>query len=198
MPLLTLELRRPTFSVVHAASSNYYSVVVKGTELHLSNLFAAALFTASLASAATGIDKISAYNGTWKSQTVSFATPYSKPGKESLTIKNQCWRTANYYACEQFVDGKSSALSVYTYNSKDDVYSVYGVPSDGSDAHRGKLIIKDNVWTFPWQEQQQGKTIYFQVVNVFTSPTTIEYRQEFSSDNIHWTVMSKGSEQRQP
>jgi hypothetical protein len=38
--------------------------------------------------------------------------------------------------------------------------------------------------------------VYFQVVNTFTAPETIEYRQEFSEDQQHWTVTAKGLEHK--
>ena len=41
----------------------------------------------------------------------------------------------------------------------------------------------------------QGETtIYFHVVNVFTGTDHIDYAQEFSTDNVHWNAMAKGSE----
>ncbi|MGH8378473.1 MAG: hypothetical protein ACRER7_05915, partial [Gammaproteobacteria bacterium] len=84
---------------------------------------------------------------------------------------------------------------VYTYDAKSCLYHVQSVPLGGDDpGPAGTLIIKGNVWTFPWEYQDQGKTVYFRVVNVFMTPNTIEYRQEFSTDKVHWTVMAKGHE----
>ena len=45
-----------------------------------------------------------------------------------------------------------------------------------------------------WQTTEDGKTTYFRVVNVWTSATTIDFRQEFSTDQEHWTVMASGHE----
>ena len=70
------------------------------------------------------------------------------------------------------------------------------VPVAGSQGGGGKFTIKGNVWTFPWQVKQDGKTIYFQVLNTFTTHSTIEYLQEFSEDNVHWTVTAKGIEHK--
>lgn len=148
------------------------------------------------ASAPIGLDKIAAYAGTWKGETQNFATPYSKASHETATIQNDAWRSGDFYVIHQTVNGKlEPVLSVYTYDSKTDIYHVYGVPMTGDDpGPAGKLIIKGNVWTFPWEYHDKGKTVYFRVVNVFTTPKTIEYRQEFSTDQIHWTVMAKGHE----
>ena len=73
------------------------------------------------------------------------------------------------------------------------------IPSDGSDAIAGKLLIKGNIWTFPWENKDSaGKTYYFQVVNIWTGPSTIDYRMEFSDGKVHWTVASKGHEYKVP
>lgn len=143
------------------------------------------------------LDKITAYAGTWKIQTEHFNTAFSKAGKESSTLHNDCWRSAGFYACDQFVDGESKALIVFTYDAKEGVYRSYPIPSGGGEAGSGKLIIRGNEWTFPWESTDGGKTTYFRVVNVFPGPDAIEYRQEFSTDKIHWTLMARGSEKKE-
>jgi|SRR5579863_252423 len=146
-----------------------------------------------------GIDKLSPYAGTWKTESEHFNTKFSKASRESNVLRNDCWGSAEYFACHQFVDGKSAALIVYTYNEKDDAYKSYVIPSDGGDASAGKLLIKGNVWTFPWENKDEaGKIYYFQVVNVWTGPGAIDYRTEFSEDKTHWTMTSKGHESKAP
>jgi len=143
-----------------------------------------------------GIEKIAAYQGTWKIETEHFNTRFSKAAKESSTLRNDCWRSAGFFVCDQFVNGESKDLIVFSYDAKDDSYGSYSVPAGGGEGGSGKLLIKGNVWTFPWQDKQDGKTVYFQVVNTFTAPGTIEYRQEFSEDKVHWTVTAKGIEHK--
>ena len=153
---------------------------------------------ASAAPAPAGLDKIAAYAGSWKGKTENFTTPYSKAGKETSTLYNDAWRSGDFYVIHQVVNGKPApVLSVYTYDTKADLYHVSSVPMDGSDpGSAGTLIIKGNVWTFPWEYKHDGKTTWFRVVNTWSSPRTIEYRQEFSADKIHWTVMGKGTEHK--
>lgn len=159
--------------------------------------FFIAPFTAA-AAAPGGLGKIAAYAGTWKTETERFNTPYSKAGRQTATLHNDGWRNGDFYVIHQTVNGKPApVLSVYTYDAKAGIYHVYSIPENGNDAGpAGKLIITGNVWTFPWEYHDKGKTVYFRVVNVFTTPQTIEYRQEFSEDKIHWTVMAKGHETR--
>jgi len=144
----------------------------------------------------SGIEKILVYQGTWKTETEHFTTRFSKAAKESLTLRNDCWRSAGFFVCDQFINGESKALMVFTYNAKTDTYNSSSVPAAGGEGGSGKLLIKGNVWTFPWQDKQDGKTVYFRVVNTFTTPGTIEYRQEFSENQQHWTVTAEGLEHK--
>lgn len=144
----------------------------------------------------SGIDVIWAYAGTWTIETDTIATAYSKAGHDKKTLLNACWKNGGYLACNQYVDGDSKVLIVFTYNKKDNVYTSYQIPQDGSQPGSGKMTIEGNVWTFPWQVTDGDKTTWFRVVNTFLSPEKIDYRQEFSTDKVHWAVMSKGLEVR--
>lgn len=141
-----------------------------------------------------GIDAIWAYAGTWNIEIDHLATANSKASHEKTQLRNDCWKSGGYVACNQYVDGESKVLIVFTYNAKDNVYTSYQVPLGGGDPGAGKLLIDGNVWTFPWQVTEGDKTTYFHVVNVFNAPDKIEYRQEFSTDKVHWTVTAKGLE----
>jgi hypothetical protein len=146
-------------------------------------------------SQASGIDVISAYAGSWKTEIEHLDTKFSKARKETTNLRNDCWRSEEYFACHQYVDDKSAATLVFTYNAKDDVYHSYVIPPDGSEPHMGTLLVKGNTWIFPWEDKDDaGKLYYFQVVNTWSSATTIEYRQEFSDDKLHWTVSARGHE----
>lgn len=141
-----------------------------------------------------GIDAIMAYAGTWKVKGERFATAHSDAGKDDTTLRNDCWKSAGYVACNQFVNGESKVLLVYTYNDLLKMYTTYPIPQNGEAASAGRLQIVGNVWTFPWEVTQNGATTYFRVVNVFKDSDHIEYAQEFSPDNVHWTKMAQGAE----
>ncbi|MGA2046691.1 MAG: hypothetical protein ABSG96_03320 [Terracidiphilus sp.] len=143
-----------------------------------------------------GVEVIQAYAGVWEIETEHFDTAHSKAGHEKSKLRNECWKSGGYFACNQYVDGESKALIVFTYNEKEDVYTSYPIPLDGGQAGAGKLHIVGNIWTFPWEETEGDKTTFFRVVNVFVTPDRIEFRQEFSPDKVHWTVTAKGNETR--
>ena len=140
----------------------------------------------------SGIDVVWAYAGTWKIETENFDTAHSKAGKEHATLRNACWKDGGYLACNQYVDGDSKVLLVFTYNASDKTYTSYPIPQGGGAAGKGTLLISGNVWTFPWEQTEGGVTTYYRVVNTFTSAQRIESRKEFSTDKEHWTVMAKG------
>ena len=142
----------------------------------------------------SGVGAIWAYAGTWKTSTETFDTAHSKAAREQTTLRNACWKDGSYLACNQYVDGDSKVLIVFTYNGKNKSYTSYQIPRDGGEPGMGKMLIEGNVWTFPWQSTEGNTTTYYRVVNTFTTPGVIEYRKEFSTDKVHWTVMAKGTE----
>jgi len=157
------------------------------------------LGTALLCSAAppdktAGIDAIRAYAGTWDIAIDHFDTAQSKAAHEKTALHNDCWNSGGYFACNQYVNGESKVLIVFTYNPGKNEYTSYQIPPGGGEPGSGRLLIEGNVWTYPWQVDEGGKTTWFRVVNVFDGPDKIEFRQEFSTDQVHWTLMAKGTE----
>ena len=168
----------------------YFSGIIAFVAISFATGFA---FAQNPPSTSAGIDVIMAYAGTWKVQGERFATAYSNAGKEDTTLRNECWKTGAYVVCNQFVNGDSKVLLIFTYNDQQKMYTAYHVTQNGDPAAPGRLQIVGNVWTFPWQVTAAGSTTYFHVVNVFTGDH-IQYQQEFSTDNVHWTTMARGSE----
>ncbi len=144
----------------------------------------------------SGIGAIGTYAGTWATHTTHYKTIYSKPRTEAATLRNVCWRSAGYFACDQFVNGFSKALIVFTYDRAHNIYRTYTVPTNGGAAGSGTLMISGNTWIYPWQQRDGTRKVYLRVVNTFLNANTIAYRQEFSYDKAHWTVTSSGTERR--
>lgn len=161
--------------------------------LLLASALPAHLASAEQAQNASGIDALRAYAGTWKIAIDRLDTPYSKAGHETSTLHNDCWQSGPYFACRQIVDGDSKVLLVFTCSGEHDCTS-YQIPPHGADPGAGKLVLDGKTWSFPWQVTEGAKTTWFRVVNVWSSPTTIEFRQEYSTDQAHWTVTATGHE----
>ncbi len=158
---------------------------------------AASMLCVSLGVApAGGIEPLAAYAGTWRIHITHYKTRYSKARTETSLLKNDCWRSAGFYACDQIVDGVSRALIVYTYDAKAAVYHSQVLLPGGGLPSSGTLMIAGNTWTFPWQDKDGKRTVYLRVVNIFVNRNTIKYRQEFSFDKIKWVLAASGGERR--
>lgn len=155
---------------------------------------AAAPPAAAAAKSAPSADTLWAYAGTWKIEIDRVDSPYSKAGHETTNLHNDCWKSGQYVACRQIVDGDAKVLIVFTCAKPDHTCTSYQIPTDGGAPGSGTLVIEGNTWTFPWASTEDGKTTYFRVVNVWSTPTTIDYRQEYSTDQQHWTRTASGHE----
>jgi hypothetical protein len=142
-----------------------------------------------------GLDVLAAYAGPWHVEIHFLETPYSHARDTAYKLRNDCWRSAGFYACDQFVDGQSKVLVVYSYDSTRG-YSSFPIPAGTDQVHVGHLDIQDKVWTFPWKVAKDGKTTYFHVINTWDSPDSIQFRQEYSADGQQWTLMAQGHETR--
>ena len=165
----------------------------------LRELFAAALMVSAAGPVtphAAGVDAIAAYAGTWDINVTHYRTKYSTARTEHSTLHNDCWKSAGYYACDQIVGAQSRALLVFTYDAKQNVYHSYVIPQDGSDAHKGTLVISGHTWTYPMQDKDGDRTVYVRIVNDWENGSTIRFRQEFSYDQKTWTVSARGIERK--
>src|SRR5262252_11019468 len=55
--------------------------------------------------AADDVGVFARYAGTWKVELHHVETPYSKASNETMTVKNDCWRSEIFYVCDQIIDG---------------------------------------------------------------------------------------------
>jgi hypothetical protein len=142
------------------------------------------------------VDPVWPYAGTWSVAIDHFDTAHSKASHEQTTLRNACWKDGGYMACNQYIDGDSKVLIVFTYSGRNGVYANYQIPLHGGEPGTGTLYIEGNAWTFPWQIEEGDKITFYRVVNVFLTPDKIDFRQEFSIDRINWTAMAHGVETR--
>ena len=145
--------------------------------------------------APAGLDVLSAYAGRWHTEVHFLDTPYSQKSDSSYELRNDCWRSAGFYACDQFVGGESKALIIYTYDA-DHGYTSFPIPVGAGEVHAGHMDVQGKVWTFPWKSVKDGKTVYFHVTNTWASPDSIQFRQEYSTDGQQWVPMADGRETR--
>jgi hypothetical protein len=163
-------------------------------------LSAAALLASSLAVAADApssspLDRLNVFAGTWKSDTQNFETPYSHESAGSYTLVNQCWKAGAFFVCNQSVDGVSRSMLVFSFKGGD-TYSEVAVTAETGAGSNGTLLVDGGVWTFPGQFHKLGQVIYVRTVNIYSGNDSLDYREEFSTDQQNWTLMAKGHESR--
>ena len=134
--------------------------------------------------------------GSWKVELTHSQTPYSKASSESMTVKNDCWRSEIFYVCDQIIDGAPKALIVFFYNAEEKRFGSFPITARSDAVHPGDVQVDGNTVIFPWAINDNGKTIYMRIVNVFKSADTMEFRQEYSEDNTQWIAMATGIEHK--
>ena len=150
---------------------------------------------AAVADAPSPLDRLNVFAGTWKSDTQTFKTPYSEEGSSSYTLVNQCWKAGAFFVCNQSVDGVSRTMLVFSYKGGD-TYNEAAIPADSGHASNGTVLIDGGVWTFPGESHKLGQVTYFRTVNIYDGNDSLDYREEFSTDQQNWTLMAKGHETR--
>lgn len=184
---MTVKLTELSVPLLHPITYWRTAVIIAALGLTIAGVAAG-----STPEALAGLEKINLYCGTWRADVQDFDTTYSKAGSSSKIIRNECWANGAFFAVSQIVNGESKALVVYTYDTKTDLYHTFAVLAN--DGKAGTLIIKGNVWTYPSDYVVKDKTIHLRIVNTFTSPTTIEFKREYSEDGVTWIAMSTGRE----
>ncbi len=161
----------------------------------LSMASAAAAVPAVSSATPAGLDVLSPYAGRWHTEFHFLDTPYSQKSDSVIDLRNECWRSAGYFVCDQFVGGESKALIIYTYDAASG-YTSFPIPVGAGEVHAGHMDVQGKVWTFPWKTAKDGKTVYFHVTNTWDTPDSIQFRQEYSLDGQQWVPMAEGHETR--
>ena len=137
------------------------------------------------------------YDGKWE-----LATPAAgnKP-PETVHIENHCAQTGEFFSCNQVVNGKNMALIVFlpTHALENGGYAYRNQAlrpdSDGSGMW-GKLEIVGDRWVYSSEENDKGKKIYWQTVNVFSGSDKIHFEVQRSEDGAKWETTMSGNEVR--
>jgi hypothetical protein len=145
---------------------------------------------------ANEVDLIDIYAGSWAVEITQADTPFSHAGIENTAIRNDCWHSGEFQVCHQYVDGKSVALLVFDCRAASTACASYPITPESDGVHRATVSVEGRTVIYPWQEEREGGTIYFRVVNTITSHGRIDYRREYSDDQVHWRTMATGHETR--
>lgn len=158
--------------------------------LHLCLLLACFSAMAQFAVADTVYGPLWLYNGSWR---VSKKDQTAKPDE----LTNRCTQYANYFACEQTVNGSVSALLVFVPSKTPGEYRTQSIMPDGRAGGRGDLSIRGNTWTYSsnWN-QGGGRATFYKTINVFAGKERIHFEQQESTNNRDWKTTNSGEEVR--
>ena len=142
---------------------------------------------------------LGAYLGQWTGQGKILDSPFSKAGNAGGETNCNWAPNRGFLVCDQKTyspAGPSNDLSIYTYNQKDHAYHFFGLSRNSGNVRSPKLTIDGNRWTYSSQFNNSGKHVRIRTINVFTSPTTVTYRTEYSVNGAPWYLMGSGSSRR--
>jgi hypothetical protein len=116
-------------------------------------------------------------------------------------IENHCAKVGEFFACNQFVNGKNMARVIFlpTHPIEDGGYAYHnqalGVEGGGSGSW-GRLEIVGDRWVYSSDETDNGKKIYHRTINVFSGSDKIHFDVQRSEDGVNWTTKMSGDEAR--
>lgn len=157
----------------------------------LSNAFLLIFASTGLFAADSAFEPLWNYQGTWQ-------FTMNAPGGKGVSnkIQNDCVDMGQYFLCQQTVDGKVVALLCFTPSETKGAYHTQPIMPDGRAAGRGDLEIDGARWTYPSKEDENGKTKYYRIVNVFSGKDRIHFERSESEDGKTWKVLASGDEVR--
>ena len=151
------------------------------------------------ATPASPLSALSAYWGQWTGQGKILDSPFGKAGDAGGETNCNWSPNHGFLVCDQKTHspaGASNDLSIYTYNQKDHAYHFFGLSRNSGNVRSPKLTIEGNRWTYLSEFTGSGKHVRIRTINVFTSPTTVTYKTEYSVDGAPWKLMGSGSSHR--
>jgi hypothetical protein len=120
---------------------------------------------------------------------------------EPLHIENHCAKVGDFFACDQFVNGKNIALVIFlpshSIGNGGYAYRNQALNSEGDNSGTwGSLEITGNRWVYSSEEIDKGKKIFRRTINVFSGPDHIHFEVQRSEDGVRWTTDMSGDEVR--
>ena len=134
------------------------------------------------------------YDGSWE-------VKMSAPEKKTDHLENHCALTGLFFACEQKLNGKSSALVVFLPVGKTpggaQEYRTQGLMADASKAGEwGKLVIDGDTWVYTWETSDGKNPVHWRNTNQFSGKDKIHFEVQNSGDGVTWTTQVAGDEER--
>lgn len=134
------------------------------------------------------------YDGKWDVQSASGDKP-----AETVHLENRCAKVGEFFACNQYVGGKSMALVVFLplhpLENGGYAYRNQALRPDGDDpSNWGSLEITGDRWVYSGSDKE--KKAYWRTTNVFSGTDKIHFEVQRSDDGVKWTTSKAGDEVR--
>jgi hypothetical protein len=164
---------------------------VRRSHLWMVSLFATASFSIAAPAANPAFPPLQQYEGAWQVTRTESGSPM-KPYR----LVNRCAALGIYFACEQTVDNKPTALRVFIPAGSPGRYYTQSILPEGRATGLDSLEISGNRWTFSSRRQEGGNITYFRNTNVFVDKNHIHFESAQSPDGKKWTVQMSGEQYR--
>ena len=139
--------------------------------------------------------RLAMYNGEWD---VRAAHPWSGAAPGAIDrLTSRCHRFSVYFACEQSVNGKPTALIVYAVGEAPDQLSTRTIAPNGLAGGRGLLTFAGSQWTYLDKPPATLKGNWSRTENHIVSRDRIRFEEYESADEGKtWTMTNSGEETR--
>lgn len=136
------------------------------------------------------------YDGKWN---LVFANG-QKPG-EAVHLENHCAKAGEFFACNQIVNGKNTALVIFLplhpLENGGYAYRNQAVRVEGdAPSTWGNLEIVGDRLVYSSDSTDKGKKTYWRTTNVFSGHDKIHFEAQHSDDGANWTTDMSGDEAR--
>ena len=136
------------------------------------------------------------YDGKWDLVPAS-----SGKAAETMHLENDCAKVGEFFACDQIVNGKNTALVIFlpvrALESGGYAYRNQGLGVEGGGfGGWGNLEIVGDRWVYSSEETDNGKKTYHRTLNVFSGTDKIHFEVQRSDDGTKWTTTMSGDEAR--
>jgi hypothetical protein len=134
------------------------------------------------------------YDGKWDVQSATSDKP-----AETVHLENRCAKVGEFFACNQYVGGKSMALVVFyplhPLENGGYAYRNQALRPDGDDpSNWGSLEINGDRWVYSGGDKE--KKVYWRTTNMFSGADKIHFEVQRSEDGMKWTTTMAGDEVR--
>jgi hypothetical protein len=136
------------------------------------------------------------YDGKW-----DLVQPTGVKAADPVHIENQCAKVGEFFACNQFVNGKNIALVImlpaHALENGGYAYRNQALRVEGDNAGTwGNLEIVGDRWVYSSDEMDKGKKVYWRTINLFSGADKIHFEVQRSGDGVEWSTTTSGDEIR--